>query len=582
MPTSLRSNYVADGISVIWYGLLFGLAGRLRHPQHAVRGRDLWQGLDLVFHAMGGDLERKSSVGAQLQASVRLSSHGGVDLQAWSEPGVLHLPRRINRYPEHGLNRELYYWLAALLAVDESCTGSESLPPGVRHLLQGVAATQRLLTAFPNLHERYHRLCAQELMLRRAAYPDPSIGTRNPSLVLESAIRSELGADCGCAHDSLNEMIAQAKSGRPIVANSQWVGVTVPFLPVPLWRYRSVSVQKLRIPFLRGTRKRRQDASRQPQKTAIFDIDHVAEPEPGLAAIRDHYTYPEWNYLTHTYMRNWCRLIEQKPKGGYHAELDSQFSELVHRVRRRFSLLRQEPQWNRFLEDGDELDIDTYVTCVADRVGCGMLRSTYFRQKVHQFRDISVIILMDASRSTEAWVGKNRVIDIAKQSMAVLAEVLDSVADDFALYAFSSDSRLRVRCDRIKTFDEKYDESIRHNLLEVKPQNYTRMGPVVRHLGAKLQARKSRQKLLIILSDGKPHDPTDQYEGRYALEDTRKALMEQRSRNVMCFGLTIDQSGPRYLNRLFGPGHYAVYSHLHSLPDVLPGLYARLTDLKLQ
>ena len=194
---------------------------------------------------------------------------------------------------------------------------------------------------------------------------------------------------------------------------------------------------------------------------------------------------------------------------------------------------------------------------------------------------MSVIVLMDASRSTEAWVDKFRVIDIAKQSLAVLAEVLDATGDEFALYSFSSDSRIRVRCDRIKTFEQSYDDAVLRSLLEVKPQNYTRLGPVVRHLGAKLHGRSSRQKLLLILSDGKPHDPTDRYEGRYALEDTRKALMEQRARNVECFGLTIDQQGPRYLNHLFGTGHYAVFSHLHSLPDLLPNLYARLTDLKI-
>ena len=582
MPTSLRSNYFAAGISVLWYGLLFGLAGRLRHPQYAVRGQDLWQGLDLYFHVMGGDLQRKVSSGAQLNASVRMTAHGGVDLQAWSEPGVLHLPKRINRYPDRELNRDLYYWLAAVLAFNESCPGTETLPPGVRHLLQGAATTKRLLTAFPNLKKRYRNLCEQELELRRAACTDPSEKTRNPSLVLEAAIRRELGADINHVHSSLTAMIEQAKSNRVVTADSSWLGKTVPFLPVPLWSYRTAHVEKFRLPFLKGAKKQRDDASEQTQKSAIFDLDDIPEPRLGLAAIRDHFTYPEWNCHSHTYMRDWCRLIEQKPKGGYHAELDSQFSELVHRVRRRFSLLRQESQWNRFLEDGEELDIDSYVTCAADRFGCGMLESTYYRQKIQQYRDISVIVLMDASRSTEAWVGGCRVIDVAKQSMAVLAQVLDSVADDFALYAFSSDSRLRVRCDRIKTFDDTYDETIRRNLLEVKPQNYTRMGPVIRHLGAKLHARKSRQKLLVVLSDGKPHDPTDQYEGRYALEDTRRALMEQRSKSVMCFGLTIDQSGPRYLSHLFGPGHYAVFSHLHSLPDVLPGLYARLTDLKLQ
>ncbi len=581
MPTSLNDNYVTDGVAVIWYSLLFGLAGRLRHPGSAVVGNELRRGLGLYFHALGGDLKRTIPESGERENAVKFTTHGGLDLQAWTDGDTLHLPRRINRFQTRELNRELFYWLAGILALDEPHNDFSHLPPGVRHLLQGVATSARLLKAFPNLKARHDRLCAEELRQRRLAYADPSGNTRNPALVLESAIRYELGSGKPYLEPSLEELVSNARAGVKIPAGTPWHGRTVPFLPVPLWPYRSASVPKVRLPWFKTARTPKADQDLESTRTAKFDATLEVEQADDRAAINDHYLYPEWNTFEREYRSKWCRLIEQPPKGGYSAELDSGFKVVVDQVRRRYLLLRQEPKWKRFLEYGDDIDIDAFVSAAGDRRGCGAQNARYYREKERLNRDISVAILMDASRSTQVRLGNVRVIEVAKQSLAVLAEVLDLAGDDFALYSFSSDSRLRVRCDRIKTFDQLYGDQVQRNILEVKPQNYTRLGAAVRHVGARLGTRKGQQKLLLILTDGKPHDPTDRYEGKYALEDARKAIIEQRAKGMECFGLTIDQAGLRYLNRLFGPGHYAVYSHLNALPQILPNLYARLTNLRL-
>ena len=575
----MKNPFLFQGIAVIWYGLLFGLAGRLRHPQSAVVGKELWRSLELYYHALGGELDRGLARASQYDATLKLSTHAGLDLQAWSEPGMLYLPKRINRYRTRELNRELYYWLAAFLAVEEPNSGYASLCPGVKHLLHGVKTSASVLQSFPGLSDRYQRLCENEVAQRRIAFSDPESKKRNRSLQLEAAFRYALGDQTIDINQSLSRMMLQAKSGEKVTPATEWQNVTVPFLHVPLWSFRTPKIERLRFPWWRSSKKPQSFAPEKIQPQAKFDPDFVPDVKKGLAATQDQFTYPEWNYLTQSYLKNWCRLTEYKLKGGYSSELDAQFTEIVRRVQRRFMLLRQETKWKRQLEDAQELDIDVYVTSVGDRKGYGRQSSKYYREMVRDYRDLSVIVLMDASRSTEAWANHRRVIDIAKQSLAVLAEVLDAAGDEFAMYSFSSDSRLRIRCDRIKTFDDPYDRSVQQNLLRIKPQNYTRIGPVIRHMGVKLQSRSARQKLLLILSDGKPNDPTDRYEGKYALEDTRKALLELRMKGIKCFGLTIDQQGPRYLKHLFGDGNYAVYSEFHSLPDILPNLYARLTDL---
>jgi nitric oxide reductase NorD protein len=265
--------------------------------------------------------------------------------------------------------------------------------------------------------------------------------------------------------------------------------------------------------------------------------------------------------------------------GDARAPLGRPLDSLAGRVRRQFEALRQLPRWNRRLESGDELHLDAYVESLADARGCGHRSSRIYRGRVRRWHDLSVAVLMDSSRSTEAWVGRQRVFGIARRSMLVLAEALSAAADDFGLFAFASDSRLRVTCYLIKDFSEAYGESAHQRLSALQPHQYTRMGAAIRHVGVRLESRSPAHKLLLVLTDGRPHDPVDGYDGRYGLEDTRRALLELRTRGVHCFGLTIDQLGREYLRHLFGAGHYAVFADPHSLPQVLPRLYARITQV---
>ncbi len=54
----------------------------------------------------------------------------------------------------------------------------------------------------------------------------------------------------------------------------------------------------------------------------------------------------------------------------------------------------------------------------------------------------------------------------------------------------------------------------------MRPQDYTRMGVIIRRLSALLHAVEARAKVLITLSNGKPDDYNG-YRGEYGSEDTR-------------------------------------------------------------
>lgn len=564
----------------MWYGINIGLAGRLRHADAAVPLAEFARGLEVHYHSLGGTLARRvvGDAGQQRAAFKAAGASGALDLMTWLDAEQVNLPRRLDRYPTPALNRELYFWLAAFLAEDHALPGEEAWPLGVRHLLRGAATSARVAAKYPALAERYRRLCAAELAQRTRALPNWDTPSAHPARLLETTIRHALGGERPTRDAWLTQALDAVRRGAPVPGACPVGGDTfLPFLPVPLWGNPLGALSGLRFFLFKRQLRRRAHGERRALVRPRFEPQHRPRVAPGAPA-RGRFVYPEWNYDRHVYRRDWCAVTEKDPPLGTRGVAsDAAVALLAQRVRRQFEALRQLSGWNRRRDSGEELDLDAYVDSMSDARGCGRCDTRFYQQRTRRWRDLSVAVLMDASRSTEAWVGTHRVIEIERAAMLTLAAALTAVGDDFALYAFASESRQRVVCYRIKHFDEAYGERARRRLLGLTPAYYTRMGAAIRHVGARLEQRTSSQKLLLVLTDGRPNDPPDGYEGRYALEDTRRALLELRARGIHGFGLTIDQRGREYLPHLFGPGRYAVLSQPQFLPRVLPKLYARLT-----
>ena len=144
------------------------------------------------------------------------------------------------------------------------------------------------------------------------------------------------------------------------------------------------------------------------------------------------------------------------------------------------------------------------------------------------------------------------------------------------MYGFSSRQRNHVRFHTLKTFDEPCNDAVRGRIQAIKPGYYTRMGAAIRHATALLEKEVPSQKLLLILTDGKPND-LDKYEGRYGIEDTRRAVQEALERGLRPFCVTIDEKAGDYLPYLFGSSSYVLVRNAGELPVKLPLLYAQIT-----
>src|SRR3546814_14660722 len=87
----------------------------------------------------------------------------------------------------------------------------------------------------------------------------------------------------------------------------------------------------------------------------------------------------------------------------------------------------------------------------------------------------------------------------------------------------------------------------------------------------------ARHRLLLLLSDGKPND-VDQYEGRYGVEDMRRAVQAAKQQGIFPFCLTIDRQAASYLPSVFGAGQYALLGKPPLLPAILLDWRRRLTS----
>ena len=290
--------------------------------------------------------------------------------------------------------------------------------------------------------------------------------------------------------------------------------------------------------------------------------------------------YPEWDHRRGSYWPEHCRVLtgQQEAAGPAAAPLaDAAARRRVRAVKRQFEALRPRRVILPRQTEGDDLDIDAAVRARVDFRSSGEISDRVYRATRTAERDLAVAILFDSSRSTESAVGTRSVIEIAREALVAFAWGLEACGDDAAIYAFSSLKRDRVYVQSCKAFGEAMGEEVEARIGALQPRFYTRLGAAVRHVSKRLQVRSRSRRLLLILTDGKPND-LDHYEGRYGVEDSRKAIQEARRLGQSVFAVTIDSKSRELFGRIFGPGGFAVVARPDGLTDALPRLYRHLVQ----
>ncbi len=608
-------------VGELWHKLVTRVADK-QHAEAAVSLTEIGKTAAIFFRALGGDAGLNLSATASTRHGARrgwrdrLASTGERVELSWRDNETLRLPEKIDIFTERSLNRDLYLWLVALSAADVD----ESLPWIVRNQ----TATLLTLERFPGLAARYHRLvaallplrivpeklpveeAAQELAIRQALqqpgsvhtlppskkpyqpvvlwmHPSPPVSASNKVSTSDGAPEREKTDDKNIAksrrkHAAERTDMPDGKDGFLMMFRAESLFSWTEYINVNRPQDEEDDIEKAA---LAAEDMDSMTVARDGETTVAklrFDLDLPPAGEDDTP-LGEGISLPEWDYKKQIMHPDYCRLQEFVSPQAQPCELPAQLRSTARRLRSQFQALAPTRTWLKGQQDGEEIDLDAWVRQEADLLsGSHSDSSGMYRAQVNQQRDLACLLLADLSLSTDAYASDHaRVIDVIRDSLFLFSEALSATGDRFAMYGFSSLKRGNVRFNRLKSFDDRYDGLARGRIQAIKPGYYTRMGAAIRQASVLLAAQPQRQRLLLLLTDGKPND-LDRYEGRYGIEDTRVALHEARQQGLRPFCVTIDNEANEYLPHLFGVGGFVVIRKPEDLPKELPLLYAQMTQ----
>lgn len=298
------------------------------------------------------------------------------------------------------------------------------------------------------------------------------------------------------------------------------------------------------------------------------DSRHETEVADGAIGI----VYPEWDCRREDYHPIGARVQLRVAKPGdpdWAQDTIREHQVIFDAVQRRFAGLRPRRIQVGRQRDGEDIDIDAWVDAWSNLQAGVSMDEELYKTTRPQRRDVAISLLIDVSASTDAACAEDlRIIDVEKEALLLCCHALETLGDEYAIHAFSGESRSGVNLWSLKAFEEKDTDTVYRRIASLEPDNYTRAGAAIRHATAGLAARKESHRLLLLLSDGKPND-FDEYAGRYGVEDMRQAVLEARAVGIHVFCLTVDQNAPDYMPRIFGAFSYTTLAHARQLPTAL-------------
>ncbi len=312
------------------------------------------------------------------------------------------------------------------------------------------------------------------------------------------------------------------------------------------------------------------------------DPTHSINEKEGREPPPQPFHYAEWDYQMQLERPAWVTVLEKRAPPGEVTLVDEivvKHKPIISRIKYLIEALQpQGVQRMRKQEDGDEIDLNAAIRAMIEiRMGEQPDPRIMIRN-VRKVRDLSVLLLIDLSESTNDPVrgSESTVLQLAREAAVLLADALDKIGDPFALHGFDSNGRHDVEYYRFKDFDAPYDDKAKSRLAGMRGELSTRMGAAMRHAGSILKRQPSHKKLLLVVTDGEPAD-NDVRDPQYLRMDAKKSVEELARNGINTYCLSLDPGADQYVSRIFGAKNYMVVDHVEKLPEKLPMLYMGLT-----
>ncbi len=570
------------------------------HEDARVNFEDLSKNLHIFHRLMGGEKAKELQITDKRYVETtrtlleKISFLGKEFFLTWQDEESLYLPASFAYFATKEQNEMLYYWLVALGAQVKDVTNDNVVAKNleaVSYLVKRYRgfeifykeATLYLMQKYPQLEflKSLEDSSNEELIEN---YP-------NPLWIYPPAITPKAANNTDDAQEPLreegkdkSEELHMKKQTNQIDDKHETDGFLA-FLPESLMSiFEQVNVDRCE-----------DDSFDEDALYHAEDLDEItigqkqanlsSRIKMDLELLPDNtITYPlgkghyvdEWDYQKNDYLINYARIMPQVTLNVVPIELPQRLRKTVKKIQGELDMLKLDRIKNDRLPYGDELNMDSWIEYLSHQ-NKSMHHQNFYVTYEKKTRDMATLLLADISLSTEGGITQEmRIIDVIKDSLMVFSEALEKLEDKFAIYTFSSLQNKKVYFNIIKNFKDKYDTLIRGRIDSIKPQYYTRMGAAIREATKILDKQQSTNKLLLIISDGKPNDE-DRYDGRYGIEDTKKALQEIKKKGITPFCITIDLDAKEYLSYLFGRNGYAIVRDGEKLPKVLTEVYINLT-----
>ena len=294
-----------------------------------------------------------------------------------------------------------------------------------------------------------------------------------------------------------------------------------------------------------------------PSRPDDNDLDITPDRRPGIP-------YPEWNAWTKSFLPDHVAVLERsRTSRGQQdtqvsADLRKWFEEHTHRA-----------MTNR-LEDGSDLDVDSYVGHYVDLMTGAAKEPRIFRELLPRGRDVTTALLLDASSSLGVHGG--RIFRLELACADALSRAMTNAREQHGIFAFTGNTRHHVEVRCLKDFQDS--RFVTPSGLGLMTGGYTRLGAPVRHLTDRLLAQPSERRLLIVIGDGLMSD--EGYEGRYAWADVAHAVEEANETGVSVYYVGVGPTRVDPLPEVFGPRRSQRIRRVEDLPRVLAHVHREL------
>ena len=569
------------------------------HEEERVYFADISKSLLIFHHLLGGEqglelhVTDKRYVDTSRTLLQKVSFLGKEFFLTWQDEKAIYLPASFAYFPTKEENEMLYYWLIAMLskvnvnanslkeqntqAVTLLTTKYSGFNDFYRHASQYLAQQFEPLSFMNDLEEKNNETLINDYPNPLWVYPPIVANSQTNTPSDEEELQRE--------QDKEKTDTLEMKKKTNLTDDKKETDGFLAFLPESLMSiFEQINVDRMEDDsFDEDALYHAEDldeitiGKKQANLASRIKMDLDMQPDmTEIYPLGKGHLIDEWDYRKNDYLLNYVRIKPQVTVNVTPIALPKRLKKMVKKIQGELDLLELDRIKNDKLPYGDEINMDTWID-YKGHLNKSMHHQNFYTTYEKKTRDMATLILADVSLSTEGGITQEvRIIDVIKDGLMVFSEALEKLGDRFAIYSFSSLQNKKVYFNIIKNFKDKYSDLIRGRIDTMQPQYYTRLGAAIRESAKILDKQQATNKLLLIISDGKPNDE-DRYDGRYGIEDTKKAIEEVKKKGITPFCITVDMDAKEYLSYLFGRNGFAVVRDGQKLPKVIPEVYINLT-----